>query len=231
MASRVSLQEGSIVVFDLDGTLVDSARDLVATLNKVIAVEGFPPIAYEHVGSLVGQGALRMLTRAYEHYGETLHDDLRGKLHKEFLGIYEDHLADETIPFDGVQDLLDVLKDDGWILAVCTNKYEGMSKKLLEELNLISYFAAICGSDTFPVRKPDPAHLFGTIEAANGDPKRAIMIGDSITDISTAHAASIPVIGVPFGYSDRPIEELKPTCVVPHFDQMHSHIKQIAKTF
>lgn len=222
---------GSIVVFDLDGTLVDSAWDLIATLNKVIALEGLPPISRDYVGHLVGQGALKMLDKAFGHYDKPLSEDVRLRLHKQFLEIYEAHLTDETRPFDGVLDLLDALKADDWIMAVCTNKYEGMSKKLLRQLSMDHYFAAICGSDTFPVRKPDPKHLLGTIEMAGGNTNKAIMVGDSETDTKTAKAADIPVIGVTFGYTQIAMKDLKPTKLVSHFNEMKPIIDQLAADF
>jgi len=126
MKNPINIASGSIVVFDLDGTLVDSARDLVTTLNKVIAGEGLPAISQDKVGHLVGQGALKMLEKAYGYYDKVLDEVVRAKLHKNFLDIYNEHLADETRPFDGVIDVLDTLKADGWELAVCTNKYEGL---------------------------------------------------------------------------------------------------------
>ena len=231
MPNQLKAASDSIVVFDLDGTLVDSAPDLIGTLNKVIAKEGFPPIPQNQVGHLVGQGALKMLDKAYHYYDKTLDEAVRGRLHKDFLDIYVDHLADETRPFEGVVDLLDRLKAQGWTLAVCTNKYEDMSRKLLSQLKLDHYFAAICGSDTFPVRKPDPAHLFGTIEAAKASRSKAIMVGDSATDINTAKAANIPSIGVTFGYSDVTIESLQPDEIVTHFNEMMDAIKRIYQDF
>lgn len=231
MKNPTNVASGSIVVFDLDGTLVDSARDLVTTLNKVIAGEGLPAISHDKVGHLVGQGALKMLDKAYGYYDKVLDEAVRAKLHKNFLDIYNEHLADETRPFDGVIDVLDTLKADGWELAVCTNKYEGLSRRLLKELKLDHYFAAICGSDTFAARKPDPAHLFGTIEKAGSIRTKAIMVGDSATDINTAKAANIPSIGVTFGYSDVPIEHLEPTLIVSHFDAMLDAVQHIHERF
>lgn len=227
MPTDASSENNKIIVYDLDGTLVDSARDLIATLNKVIEKQGLDPIDYRHVGSIVGQGALRMLDRAYEFYGKSLAEDLKLEMHKEFLEIYSEHLADKTVPYEGVIDVLDKMKSDGWIQAVCTNKYEGMSVKLLKQLQLDHYFSAICGSDTFPVRKPDPAHLIGTIDRANGNRNRCVMIGDSITDVKTAKAAEIPVIAVTFGYSDVPVSKLGPTAIVNNFNAIPEVIESI----
>lgn len=225
--STSSASGGRIVVFDLDGTLVDSAGDLINTLNKVIEREGLQPIGRDYVGHLVGQGALRMLDKAYQHHGLSLDETTRSRLLADFLSVYEDHIANETRAFDGVVDVLDNLRADGWTLAVCTNKYEGLSRKLLGALELDHYFAAICGSDTFSVRKPDPGHLFGTINKAGSDRSRAIMVGDSATDINTAKAAGIPVIGVTFGYSDVLISDLEPDHIVSHYKDMMDAIGKI----
>ena len=218
---------GSIVVFDLDGTLVDSAADLVNTLNKVIAREGLPPVAQKEIGHLVGQGALKMLDKAYAYYGKTLDSALRNRLLAQFLEIYEQHLADETRPFDGVVEALEGLAGAGWVLAVCTNKYEAMAHKLLSALDLDHYFAAICGADTFTVKKPHPDHLLGTIDKTAAKRHRAIMVGDSATDINTAKAANIPVIGVTFGYSDCPIESLAPSHIISHYDEIMVAIEHL----
>lgn len=231
MPHHDTVTAGSIIVFDLDGTLVDSAPDLVGTLNKVIATQGLPAIPNEQVGHLVGQGALKMLDKAYAYCDTPLDEALRGRLLKDFLDIYVEHMADESRPFEGVIDSLDTLKREGWILAVCTNKYEAMAVKLLKLLKLDGYFAAICGSDTFPVKKPDPAHLFGTIDRAKGDKAKAIMVGDSTTDINTAKAAHIPAIGVTFGYSDVPMQSLEPTEIIEHYSEFMDAVGRIHKNF
>ncbi len=229
--AKSPLPEGSLIVFDLDGTLVDSAWDLISTLNKVITKQGLPPISRDCVGHIVGQGAMKMLEKAYNHFGKELDNTLQEALLKEFLAIYEIHLADETQPFEGIRDLLNKLKKKGWLLAVCTNKYEKISKKLLKILELDHYFEAICGSDTFSVRKPDPQHLLGTVEKAGGKREHTIMIGDSKTDIDTAKAANIPIIAVTFGYTDVDVSSLNPTKTVEHSNEIYAEIKRIKSNF
>ncbi len=137
-----------------------------------------------------------------------------------FIVHYEANMPGKTKPFDGVMEALDRFTTDGFIHAICTNKYEGMSRRLLEGLGVADRFEAICGQDTFPFKKPDPRHLVETIKLAGGDIENAIMLGDSVTDIDTAKAAGIPVIAVSFGYSDRPVAEYEPSHVIDHFDQL-----------
>ena len=148
----------------------------------------------------------------------------------DFITHYSDHIADRSQPFDGVEATLDQLAGSGCRLAVCTNKLEWLSLRLLDALKLRPRFHAICGADTFGVSKPDPTILNRTIERAGGDKTRAIMIGDSITDIATARAASVPVIAVDFGYSDIPIAQLKPDRVVSTFSKLPETISRVLST-
>src|SRR5438132_10170 len=192
---------GRTIVFDLDGTLVDTAPDLAATLNTVLAREGIAPIPYATVRPMIGGGARRMLERGLRERGSSTAKADLDRLFDEFIGHYAIHLADQSRPYPGLVDALDRLAAEGCRLAVCTNKLEWLSVRLLDTLGLAARFAAICGQDTFGMQKPNPAILLGTIARAGGDPREAVMVGDSITDIATARAAAIPVIAVDFGYT------------------------------
>jgi phosphoglycolate phosphatase len=209
-----------ILVFDLDGTLVETATDLVATLNVVLEQEGLAPVRYEEARSMVGHGARALIERGLAANNVTHDAATIDRLFDTYIAYYAAHIADTSRPFEGVEAALDHFAAEGWLLAVCTNKLEGLSKLLLDALGLSSRFAAICGADTFAVRKPDPLALTETIRRAGGDPRRAIMIGDSITDIDTAKAASVPVIAVDFGYTTVPVTELGPDVVISHFDEL-----------
>jgi len=208
------------IVFDLDGTLVDTAPDLVATLNVVLVREGQQPVAYEDARLMVGGGARVMVERGVKANGRTLPVAEIDRLERDFIAHYADHIALHSQPFDGVEATLEQLAERGCRLAVCTNKLEWLSLRLLDALELRRRFDAICGADTFGVPKPDPTILNRTIERAGGDKGRAVMIGDSITDIATARAANVPVIAVDFGYSDAPVAQLKPDRVVSAFSQL-----------
>jgi len=218
-----------LVVFDLDGTLVDTAGDLIAALNDILAGEGLAPLARDDAGALLGAGARAMIQRGFALNHAPLDTATLDRLFAEFIPRYSRDIARHSRPFDGVVEALDRFAAAGWRLAVCTNKLEGLSRRLLDELGLSDRFAAVCGGDTFPVRKPDPAHLLGTIAAAGGDPARAVMVGDSANDIDAARNAGVPVVAVTFGYTDRPVTELGPDRVVEHFDQMFEAVTAIAR--
>lgn len=210
-----------IIVFDLDGTLVDTAPDLLASMNHALSHVGLGPIADDGFRKHVGQGARSMLERAYEASGhahpgpETLDELMR-----YFLDYYQDTMPGASRPYDHVLDVIASFRADGYLAAICTNKLENYAVRLLRALGIDTMFAAICGQDTFTVRKPNPGHLTGTIERAGGDPRRAVMIGDSETDILTAKAAGIPVVAVDFGYSDRHVGEFGPTRVISDYREL-----------
>ncbi len=214
-----------ILVLDLDGTIADTAADLIGTLNVILRREGHAPLPLESARELVGAGAKAMLERGFKSAAAQLTPDRVQRLFEEFLDIYEDRIADETTLYPGVVAALDRFEDAGWKLAVCTNKIERPSNKLLEALGVADRFAAICGQNTFtidgaPVCKPDARALLMTIERAGGSPTNAIMVGDSVTDIRTAQNARVPVVAVDFGYTDVPVRELGPDRVISHFDAL-----------
>jgi phosphoglycolate phosphatase len=218
------------IVFDLDGTLVDTAPDLVATLNTILARRSLPPVAYADARNMVGGGARMMLERGLAAAGVTLPTAEVDGLVADFIAHYSDHIADASRPFDGVEAALDIFADHGWQLAVCTNKLEWLSVRLLDRLGLANRFAAICGADTFGVSKPNPAILRGTIERAGGRVEHAVMVGDSITDIATARAISIPVVAVDFGYTETPVTQLGPDRVISSFVALPGAVFDLMKT-
>jgi phosphoglycolate phosphatase len=215
------------IVFDLDGTLIDTAPDLIDTLNVVFAREGLPPVADAIARNLIGGGARAMIARGIAGDGRVLAPEKLEQLFADFIAHYSAHIADRSQPFPGLNDALDALAARGCRFAVCTNKLERLSISLLEALNLADRFEVICGQDTFSMQKPDPEVLRRTIAAAGGNMQRAIMIGDSGIDIRTARAANIPVIAVDFGYSDRPVSEFGPDQVISHFVQLPAAVAAI----
>jgi len=209
-----------IVVFDLDGTLVDTAPDLLDSLNVCLDTVGLKRTDPLELRRFIGFGGRVMIERAFEAHGRLLADGQLDRLYGMFIENYLGGIPGKSAPYPGVVAALDRLSAAGYRLAICTNKMERHARRLIEALGLAERFAANCGQDTFPFRKPDPRHLFGTIEAASGDVERALMIGDSRTDIDTAKAAGIPVIAVDFGYSDQPVRSLEPSKVISHFDEL-----------
>jgi phosphoglycolate phosphatase len=216
-----------IVVFDLDGTLVDTAPDLVDTLNIILTREGIPPVAFDVARTLIGGGVKPMLERALAEQGRALPAQEMDDLFETFLKYYADHIADRSRPFPGVEQALDILAQRGCTLAVCTNKFEWLSVRLLGALNLSQHFAAICGQDTFEVKKPHPDTLRKTVAMAGGDIVQTVMVGDSATDIRLAQAAQVPVVAVDFGYTDTPVTVFKPDRVISHFDKLASAVFEL----
>jgi phosphoglycolate phosphatase len=215
------------IVFDLDGTLVDSAPDLIATLNTILGREGLPPVGYAAARNMVGGGARHMIEQGLAaaprpspasglRWGPADLERLCG----QFIEHYAAHIADHSRVFPGVEAALDELVRGGCRLAVCTNKLEGLALRLLGALGLTDRFAAICGADTFGVQKPDAAILHGTVARAGGHSGAAIMVGDAITDIAVARAAGIAVIAVDFGYSETPVAQLAPDRIVSSFERL-----------
>ena len=208
------------VVFDLDGTLVDTAPDLIAALNYVLDREGLPPVPLKSARNMIGAGARKLIERGLEVDGHAMSSADIDRLMKDFIAYYADHIADASRPFEGLETALDDLEAQGFRFAVCTNKLEWLSKLLLDKLDLSRRFAAICGADTFGVAKPDPTILRETVALAGGNLASAIMVGDAGPDVGVARRAGIPVIGVEFGYTDVPIPELKPDRLIGHMREL-----------
>jgi phosphoglycolate phosphatase len=217
-----------IVVFDLDGTLVDTAPDLINALNHVLGREGLPLVPLHSARSMIGAGARRLIERGLELEGRSVGLDDITRLTSDFIDYYAAHIADASRPFDGLEAALDDLAARGYRFAVCTNKLEWLSKRLLDQLKLSSRFSAICGADTFGVAKPDPAILQQTIARAGGLLSSAIMVGDAGPDIGVARRAGVPVIGVEFGYTDVPIADLKPDRLINHMRDLPAAVESLA---
>ncbi|MGO4869976.1 MAG: HAD-IA family hydrolase [Roseiarcus sp.] len=217
------------LVFDLDGTLAETAGDLIGALNFVLAGEGIAPVPVAAARSLLGAGARALIARGFALSGRELAPATLEALFADFLVYYAAHIADESALFPGVEDCLTRCAAAGWRLAVCTNKLEGLSHLLLGKLGVADRFAFVCGQDTFGVAKPDPAPLLKTIGKVGGDPKRAAMVGDSRTDIQTARAAGTLVVAVDFGYTDVPVAELKPDRVISHFGALFEAVEGLLR--
>ena len=215
------------LVFDLDGTLVDTAPDLAAATNYVMERIGLHPVADGDIRPYVGHGALAMVEQAAAAQGRLLQQQELYDLFEIFISHYTANISVRSKPYDGVLGALSRFKEQGATLAVCTNKIESHARALLKDLDMTGYFAAITGRDTLGIFKPDPGHLTGTIALAGGEKSRAVMIGDSETDILTAKAAKVPVVAVDFGYSIEPVASFKPDVVISHYNDLSAAITQV----
>src|SRR5262245_823937 len=216
------------IVFDLDGTLVDTAPDLISALNLVLSREGLPPVGYDHARRMMGGGSRRMIERALIAEGHSVPGAELDRIFRGFIDHYGAHIADRSRPFPRLESMLKRLTAEGLRLAVCTNKLERLAVRLLDALKLSSYFAAICGQDTFGMQKPDPQMLRLIIRRTGGELHRAVMVGDSRTDVRTARAANVPVIAVDFGYSEVPVATLHPDRVTAHLPNCRPHSRQLS---
>ena len=216
-----------LVIFDLDGTLAETAGDLMGALNAVLESEGIPSLPVHQARTLLGAGGRALIQRGFAVSGHSLDPARLEVLFGAFLAHYEAHIADHSHLFPGVEAALDALQADGCIFAVCTNKMENASHKLLALLGTDARFKAVCGQDTFGFHKPDARTLPAVIAKAGGDPGRTVMVGDSITDIAAAQNAGLPVIAVDFGYTDKPVAELGPDRVISHFDALPGAVRTL----
>jgi phosphoglycolate phosphatase len=218
------------VVFDLDGTLVDTAPDLIETLNVVLRNERLPPVAYDDARLMIGGGARRMLELGLRADGRSPSPRELDRMFNDFIEYYSAHIADRSRPFPGLETALDEMEAKGCKFAVCTNKLESLSRQLLDALDLTGRFELICGQDTFGAMKPDPEVLRRTIREAGGDLRRAVMVGDSATDIKTAKAAEVPVVAVDFGYTETPVDQLGPDRIISHFKALPSTVFELTES-
>ncbi len=205
------------VVFDLDGTLVDTAPDLCGTLNRLLVEHGRPAISLADIRPMIGDGAAKMVERGFGATGG-LPDDVT-VLVRRFLELYEVGVADESRPFPHVVDTLKRMREAGMKLGVCTNKLTDLSQRLLDALDLSRHFDVLIGGDV-PARKPDPRHILMTVERLGATPATALMIGDSLNDVAAAKAAKVNVVAVSFGYTSTPAVELGADAVIDSFAEL-----------
>jgi phosphoglycolate phosphatase len=208
------------LVFDLDGTLVDTAPDLHRALNAVLAEGGRAAVPLADIRHMVGDGALKMIERGYAATGAPVDPAELPRLFRRFLEIYSAGGHAQSPPFPGVRETLVELRARGCRLAVCTNKPLRPSLEILDVLGLTDLFAAVLGGDSLPMRKPDPGHLLGTLERLGAGPDQAVMIGDSMNDVAVARAAAVPSVIVTYGYTRLPPRGLGGDVVIDAFAEL-----------
>lgn len=219
------------VIFDLDGTLVDTAPDLIAAANHALSDIGLDPVPGHILAPAIALGARYMIMDGLKHTGRNLPDDEVDRLLSLFLEHYLAHISNASRPYPGAVTCLETLRAQGARLGVCTNKRSHLSKALVSELGLDRLLDTVVGRDSVAKSKPHPDHLLETIRQAGGSAQRAIMVGDTAVDVATARAAGVPVIGVTFGYSDTAMADLKPDIVISHYDQLLPAIASLAQRF
>lgn len=213
-----------LIIFDLDGTLIDTSHDLLDSLNYCLKTVDLEPVEYEQLAFLIGQGAKAMLTRAFDLRKRPVSDSELNDFFDLFVSHYGENMPGRSKAYDGLLEALERLRSDGLRFAICTNKHESLAQSLMEKLGMSDQFVVLTGGDSFPFRKPDGRHILETIKLAEGKPNRTIMIGDSINDIAAAKNAGVRSIGVPFGFSDVPIEDLEPNAVISHYDELTNQL-------
>ena len=201
------------ILFDLDGTLVDTAPDLMRAHNHVMSKFGYPTKSTEEIRNLVGQGAGAMLGRsiwgqAKKEFGKVQDEKIKKEMVKEFVDYYGNNIVNESKLIDGVKDFLIWSKENKISMGVCTNKQEHLAIDLLKKIGIYEFFEYVAGHNTFDYCKPDPRHLTSVVEILNGDLKKTLMIGDSETDANAAKEAGIPVILLEDGYTEKNITEI-----------------------
>jgi phosphoglycolate phosphatase len=216
------------VIFDLDGTLVDTAPDLTLATNHVLVSAGLAPTSDQSVRTMVGRGARMLITRGFAAQGVTLEAARLEQHYVKFVEFYSKNICTHSRPFPGAVALLERCAQAGLKLGICTNKLEGLSVQLIEALGLSHRFGAIVGADSIGIAKPDPAPYRETLRRL-GVEGASIMVGDSETDILTARAAGVPVIGVSFGYTPRPVVEYGPDHIVDHFNEIWPVLESLRK--
>ena len=220
LALAPSSLSGATLAFDLDGTLVDTAPDLIGALNVVLGERGLPHVPDDAARILVGKGARALIARGFALAGEPLAEAEIGGLVTRFIEAYRARIASESRPFAGLETTLQQLADAGARLCVCTNKRTDLSVALLDALGLTRHFVCVTGADRAPRPKPDPSHFLAAIAAAGGDPAYALMVGDSENDVRSAQAAGAPVVVVSFGYTATPAAELGGDALIHHFSDL-----------
>lgn len=215
------------VVFDLDGTLIDSAGDLAAALNRMLGEAGRPTVALAQVKRMIGDGSAKLIERGFAATGSVPAPAILKARLARFLELYEADSANLTRPYDGVAETLAALARRGLKLGVCTNKPDAATRRVLDELDLGSHFAAVAGGDAFAVRKPDPGHLLGLLDRLGVSPDAAIMVGDNEHDAAAARAAGLPIVLVSYGYARTPLAEIAPDAIIDRFADLPAALDRL----
>ena len=217
-----------LLVFDLDGTLVDSVPDLTNALNIVLGERGYAPLARSDVAPMVGDGVPTLVARAFAVRGGDAAEAAEAL--PRYTQIYEANATVLTRPYPGVRETLEGLRRRGYRTALCTNKPQQATMAVLDGLDLTALFDGIAGGDRYPVRKPNPGHLLGLVAELGGSAARALMIGDSENDAAVAHAAAVPLVLMRYGYARAAPETLGADAVIDHFAELPATLERLGLT-
>ena len=217
-----------LLAFDLDGTLVDSVPDLTNSLNLVLQEHGYPPLTRDEVAPMVGDGVPALVARAFAARGGPAEEATEAL--PRYIAIYEANATNETRPYPGVVETLQQLRRCGYRTAVCTNKLQQATIAVLQGLGLAGLFDALAGGDRYPVRKPDPGHLTSLVRELGGSVERTAMIGDSENDAAAAHAASVPLVLMRYGYARAAVETLGAAAILDRFEELPRVLERLGLT-
>ena len=217
---------GTLLIFDLDGTLVDSVPDLTETLNTVLREGGYaPPLSRSEVAPMVGDGVPALVQRGFAARGGSAFEAAEAL--PRYIALYEANATRLTRPYPGVRETLAELRRRGYRSAVCTNKLQQATETVLDGLGLAALFDGVAGGDRYPVKKPDKGHLLGLIADLGGSPERAVMIGDSENDAAAAHAATLPLVIMSYGYAQADPATLGAAAVLDHFADLPRTLERL----
>jgi phosphoglycolate phosphatase len=219
---------GFLLLFDLDGTLIDSVPDLTNALNEILHERGYGPLTPDEVKPMVGDGVPALVGRAFAARGGSAEEAT--ELLPRYIAFYEANATRLTKPYPGVRDTLTELRRRGYRTAICTNKLQRATARVLRGLELDDLFDGVAGGDKYAVRKPDAGHLLELIRELGADPARAAMIGDSENDAASGHAASLPVLLLRYGYARTELETLSPIAILDRFDQLPDALVKLGLT-
>ena len=217
----------TILLFDLDGTLVDSVPDLTLALNQVLGEHGYKPLTPAEVAPMVGDGVPALVERAFAARGGGIAEAASAL--PRYIAVYEANATNLTRPYPGVPETLAFLRNRGYRTAVCTNKLQQASETVLSGLGLVGLFDGVAGGDRYKVKKPDKGHLLGLIAELGGDAERAVMIGDSENDAAAAHAAALPLIIMSYGYARTDPAMLGADAVLAFFSELPSALERLGR--
>lgn len=215
------------VIFDLDGTLVDSAPDLADALDLLLIERGHAPLGLDRVRGLIGHGVAELVRKGLAQYNDRPAPDELAQSVQRFLKHYTVHLSRKSKPYPGAVDALTELRQAGYRLVVCTNKLEASARGLLQDLGLLPAFALVAGPDTFGVAKPDPAHLLRCLPDSNPASFPAVVVGDSEIDLAAARAANLPIIAATWGYARQPLAALNPDALVSQLSDVPAQVDRL----